>query len=257
MKRAIIVRLSSAVLTVFAATASLLQADETITFDPPLEPGGVTPLDEWLEQGMWFTGPKGFSQYDSGRANVPDNGTAYLHFASGPAQTLTFKFPDLTPESMVVVDLEGTVVDGDLSPSSDTASHLVIYRHRPEINGVVHTHSNYATAFAALGRPIPVYLTAQADEFGGPIPCGGFALIGGEQIGEIVVEAIGESKAVLLKNHGVFTIGTTGEKALKAAVMVEDIARTAWLALQIGQPDVIPEEMIEKLYHRYQYEYGQ
>ena len=194
----------------------------------------------------------GLVAWTSGNVSMRDPETGYVAIkASG------VKFPDLTPESMVVVDLEGTVVDGDLSPSSDTASHLVIYRHRPEINGVVHTHSNYATAFAALGRPIPVYLTAQADEFGGPIPCGGFALIGGEQIGEIVVEAIGESKAVLLKNHGVFTIGTTGEKALKAAVMVEDIARTAWLALQIGQPDVIPEEMIEKLYHRYQYEYGQ
>ena len=194
----------------------------------------------------------GLVAWTSGNVSVRDPETGYVAIkASG------IKFPDLTPESMVIVDLEGNVIEGDLSPSSDTASHLVIYRHRPEIHGVVHTHSNYATAFAALGRPIPVYLTAQADEFGGPIPCGGFALIGGEQIGEIVVESIGSSRAVLLKNHGVFTIGPTGEKALKAAVMVEDIARTAWLALQIGQPDEIPGEMIEKLYHRYQYEYGQ
>jgi L-ribulose-5-phosphate 4-epimerase len=167
------------------------------------------------------------------------------------------KFPDLTPESMVVVDLEGNMLDGELKPSSDTASHLYIYRHRPDVNGVVHTHSNYATAFAAHGKPIPVYLTAQADEFGGPIPCGGFALIGGEQIGKIVVESIGSSWAVLLKNHGVFTIGATGEAALKAAVMVEDIARTAWLALQIGQPEEIPAKGIEKLYRRYQHDYGQ
>jgi L-ribulose-5-phosphate 4-epimerase len=149
------------------------------------------------------------------------------------------------------------MIEGDLKASSDTASHLYIYRHRPDVNGVVHTHSNYATAFAALGKPIPVYLTAQGDEFGGPIPCGGFALIGGEEIGKIVVESIGTSSAVLLKNHGVFTIGPTGESALKAAVMVEDIARTVWLALQIGQPDEIPAEMIEKLYDRYQHEYGQ
>jgi L-ribulose-5-phosphate 4-epimerase len=166
-------------------------------------------------------------------------------------------FPDLTPESMVVVDLEGKLIEGDLKPSSDTASHLYIYRHRPDIHGIVHTHSNYATAFAAVGKPIPVYLTAQADEFGGPIPCGGFALIGGEQIGKIVIDTIGKSPAVLLKNHGVFTIGLTGEAALKAAVMVEDIARTAWLALQIGQPDEIPEEMIAKLHDRYQNVYGQ
>jgi L-ribulose-5-phosphate 4-epimerase len=111
------------------------------------------------------------------------------------------KYVDLRPEHMVVVDLEGDIVEGTLKPSSDTASHLYIYRHRPDVNGVVHTHSRYATAFAALGKPIPVYLTAQADEFGCPIPCGGFALIGGEEIGQVVIEAIGSSPAVLLKTH--------------------------------------------------------
>ena len=148
-------------------------------------------------------------------------------------------------------------IEQGFKPSSDTASHLYIYRHRPDVNGIVHTHSNYATAFAALGKPIPVYLTAQADEFGMEIPCGGFALIGGEQIGQVVIEAIGDSPAVLLKNHGVFTVGPTGEAALKAAVMVEDIARTVWLALQIGQPDEIPKEMIQRLHTRYKTEYGQ
>ena len=113
-----------------------------------------------------------------------------------------------------------------MSPSSDTASHLYIYRHRPDVGGIVHTHSRYATAFAAIGKSIPVYLTAQGDEFGGPIPCGGFALIGGEEIGQVVVESIGSSPAVLLKNHGVFTVGKNAEAALKAAVMVEDVAAT-------------------------------
>jgi L-ribulose-5-phosphate 4-epimerase len=125
------------------------------------------------------------------------------------------------------------------------------------VNGVVHTHSPYATAFAMLGRPIPVYLTAMADEFGGPIPCGGFALIGGEQIGQAVVESISSSPAVLLKNHGVFTIGKTAEAAVKAAVMVEDVARTVWLALQIGQPEEITPEDVAKLHHRYTHVYGQ
>lgn len=138
-----------------------------------------------------------------------------------------------------------------------TDSHLYIYRHRPDVNGVVHTHSPYATAFAAVGKPIPVYLTAQADEFGGPIPCGGFALIGGEAIGRIVVESIGDSMAVLLKQHGVFTIGPTAEAAVKAAVMVEDVARTVWYALQIGQPEEIPEEDVAKLHYRYTHIYGQ
>ena len=166
-------------------------------------------------------------------------------------------YEDLRPEHMVVVDLEGKVVEGKLKFSSDTASHLYIYRHRSDVNGVVHTHSAYATAFAALGEPIPVYLTAMADEFGGPIPCGGFALIGSEDIGRIVVESIGDSQAVLLKNHGVFTIGKTVEAAVKAAVMTEDVARTVWLALQIGQPDEIPPEQVAKLHYRYTHVYGQ
>ncbi|MDQ5853865.1 MAG: L-ribulose-5-phosphate 4-epimerase [Chloroflexota bacterium] len=166
-------------------------------------------------------------------------------------------YDELRPEDHVVVNLEGEIVEGSLKPSSDTASHLYIYRNRPDVNGVVHTHSPYATAFAAVGQPIPVYLTAIADEFGGPIPCAGFALIGGEEIGRQVVEHIGTSAAVLLKNHGVFTIGPTVRDAVKAAVMVEDVARAVWLALQLGQPDEIPAEDVAKLHDRYMNVYGQ
>jgi len=167
------------------------------------------------------------------------------------------RYEDLRPEHMIILDLAGNILEGDLKPSSDTASHLYIYRHRADVNGVVHTHSRYATAFAALGRPIPVYLTAHADEFGCPIPCGGFALIGGEDIGRVVLESIGASRAVLLKNHGVFTVGPDAEAAVKAAVMVEDVAYTVWLALQMGQPDEIPEEDVAKLHYRYTNVYGQ
>jgi len=167
------------------------------------------------------------------------------------------KYPDLKPEQLVVLDLNGQIVEGDLAPSSDTASHLYIYRQRPDVGGIVHTHSPYATAFAAVGKPIPVYLTAIADEFGGPIPVGGFALIGGEEIGRVVVDAIGSSPAVLLKNHGVFTIGKNAEAAVKAAVMVEDVARTVWYALQLGVPDEIPAEDVAKLHDRYMHVYGQ
>ncbi|MFN2186889.1 MAG: L-ribulose-5-phosphate 4-epimerase [Anaerolineae bacterium] len=194
----------------------------------------------------------GLVTWTSGNVSIRDAETGLVAIkASG------VHFRDLTPASVVVVDLEGNLVEGEFKPSSDTASHVYIYRHRADVHGIVHTHSNYATAFAALGRPIPVYLTAQADEFGGPIPCGGFALIGGEEIGRVVVESIGSSAAVLLKNHGVFTVGSSGQAALKAAVMVEDIARTAWLALQLGQPDEISAEMIDKLHDRYRHEYGQ
>jgi L-ribulose-5-phosphate 4-epimerase len=167
------------------------------------------------------------------------------------------RYEDLRPEQLAIVDLDGNPLEGDLKPSSDTASHLYIYRHRPDVNGVVHTHSNYATAFAALGKPIPVYLTAHADEFGGAIPCGGFALIGGEEIGRVVVDSIGNSPAVLLKNHGVFTVGPTAEAAVKAAVMVEDVARTVWIALQLGQPKEIRPQDVTRLHHRYTHEYGQ
>jgi L-ribulose-5-phosphate 4-epimerase len=167
------------------------------------------------------------------------------------------RYEDLTAATMVVVDLEGTIVEGDLKPSSDTASHLYIYRHRPDVHGVVHTHSRYATAFAAVGRSIPVYLTAQADEFGGEIPCAGFAMIGDEEIGAQVVDTIGSSPAVLLRNHGVFTVGPDAEAAVKAAVMVEDIAATVWAALQLGQPEVLPQDVVDRLHRRYTTVYGQ
>jgi L-ribulose-5-phosphate 4-epimerase len=167
------------------------------------------------------------------------------------------RYEHLRPEDHIVVDLDARVVEGKLKPSSDTASHLYIYRHRPDVHGIVHTHSPYATAFAALGRPIPVYLTAIADEFGGAIPCAGFALIGGEEIGQQVIAHIGSSPAVLLKNHGVFAVGGDAVAAVKAAVMVEDAARTVHLALQLGQPDEIPLPDAAKLHRRYVDEYGQ
>jgi L-ribulose-5-phosphate 4-epimerase len=167
------------------------------------------------------------------------------------------RYGELTAESMVVVDPDGKIVEGTLKPSSDTSSHLYIYRHRPDVNGVVHTHSRYATAFAAVGRPIPVYLTAQADEFGGEIPCAGFAFIGDEAIGTLVVEGIGRSSAILLKSHGVFTVGRSARAAVKSAVMVEDIAATVWAALQIGTPDVLPDDAVERLHRRYTRVYGQ
>jgi len=211
---------------------------------------------ETLREEMWrlhLELPKNnLVTWTSGNVSARDPETGYVVIKPSGV-----RYEDLRPEHMVIVDLEGNPIEGDLKPSSDTASHLYIYRHRADVNGVVHTHSCYATAFAAIGRPIPVYLTAIADEFGGPIPCGGFALIGGEDIGRVVVESIGDSPAVLLKNHGVFTVGSTAEAAVKAAAMVEDVARTVWIALQIGQPDEIPPEDVEKLRHRYTHVYGQ
>ena len=166
-------------------------------------------------------------------------------------------YADLTPEHMVVVDMDGKVVEGNFKPSSDIFSHLFIYRHRPDVFGVVHTHSRYATAFAAVGKPIPCILTAMGDEFGGAIPCGGFALVGDEAIGKQVIENIGSSPAVLLKNHGVFTIGKDARAAVKTAVMTEDVAATVWLAMQLGNPQEIAPEDVKKLHDRYMNVYGQ
>eukprot|EP00920_Eleutheroschizon_duboscqi_P043948 GHVT01104774.1.p2 GENE.GHVT01104774.1~~GHVT01104774.1.p2 ORF type:complete len:226 (+),score=51.02 GHVT01104774.1:3-680(+) len=168
-------------------------------------------------------------------------------------------FEDLTPESMVVTDLDANVVEGKFSPSSDTATHAYIYRHLPDVGGIAHTHSPYATAWAANAREIPCILTAMADEFGGPIPCGGFALIGGEEIGAEVVRVLRghRSPAIILQNHGVFTVGPTPKAALKAAVMCEDVARTVFLAFQLGAVQLIAQEHIDRFYDRYTNVYGQ
>ena len=166
-------------------------------------------------------------------------------------------YEKLRPEDMSVVTLTGEVMEGTLKPSVDTATHLYVYRHRADVNGVVHTHSNYATAFAAVGRGIPCSLTAMADEFGGPIPVGPYAAIGGEEIGQAIVEHIGGSKAILMKNHGVFTIGESPEAALKSAVMVEDAARTCFLAMQIGDLSEIPADEVARAHKRYREKYGQ
>ncbi len=168
-------------------------------------------------------------------------------------------YDDLTPDNMIVCDLDGVVVQGDLSPSSDTAAHAYVYRAMPEVGGVVHTHSTYATAWAARGEPIACHLTAQADEFGGEIPVGPFALIGGDDIGKGIVATLSghRSPAVLMRNHGVFTIGKDARAAVKAAVMCEDVARTAHLARALGQPLPMAQADVDALYDRYQNVYGQ
>jgi L-ribulose-5-phosphate 4-epimerase len=168
-------------------------------------------------------------------------------------------YAELTPEAIVVCDLHGGLVDGDLAPSSDAATHGCIYRHRPEAGGIAHTHSAYATAWAARGEAIPCVLTAMADEFGGDIPVGPFALIGDEELGRAVVATLEDSRspAALMRNHGVFTIGAGPRDAIKAAVMCEDVARTAHLARELGPPIPLAREDIDALYDRYQNVYGQ
>jgi L-ribulose-5-phosphate 4-epimerase len=168
-------------------------------------------------------------------------------------------YDDLTPESMVVCDLDGNPVSDGYTPSSDTATHAYIYRHMPEVGGVVHTHSTYATAWAALGEPIPCVITAMADEFGGEIPVGPFALIGSDEIGRGVVATLSghRSPAVLMRSHGVFTIGPAVRDAVKAAIMCEDVARTVHAARLLGHPEPLPQDQVDALHKRYKEHYGQ
>ena len=185
-------------------------------------------------------------------ARVPGTGLMVIK-PSGVA------YADLTPESMVLCDLDGNAVEDGFSPSSDTATHAYVYRHMPAVGGVVHTHSTYATAWAARGEAVPCVITAMADEFGGEIPLGPFALIGSEEIGRGIVSTLTghRSPAVLMRSHGVFTIGKDARSAVKAAVMCEDVARTVHIAQTAGPVEPIDKAAIDRLYDRYQNVYGQ
>jgi L-ribulose-5-phosphate 4-epimerase len=182
------------------------------------------------------------------------------HFVIKPSGV---DYTDLAPENMVLCDRDGRAVPGsvgcDHSPSSDTAAHAYVYRHMADVGGVVHTHSPYATAWAARHEPIPCVITGMADEFGGEIPVGPFSIIGDESIGKVIVETLSNhrSRAILLANHGVFTIGKRARDAVKAAVMCEDSARTVHLARQIGTPVPIDPDHVDALFDRYQNVYGQ
>jgi L-ribulose-5-phosphate 4-epimerase len=196
----------------------------------------------------------GLVQWTSGNVSerLPD-GKSFIIKPSG------VRYEELQPAMMVICDLDGKVIEGDLSPSSDTAAHAYVYRHMKSVNGVVHTHSNYASAWAAIQKPIPCALTAMADEFGGDIPLGPFAMIGNDDIGKGIVETLTDhrSPAVLMKNHGVFSIGKDALSAVKAAVMCEDVAKTVWIAQCMGKVKKIKQADIDSLYSRYQNKYGQ
>ncbi len=184
--------------------------------------------------------------------------------ADGSADLFVIKpsgvaYDELTAQSMVVCTLDGKLLDGTRAPSSDTAAHAYTYEHMPQVGGVVHTHSTYATAWAARGEEIPCVLTMMADEFGGPIPVGPFAIIGDDSIGRGIVSTLSESRspAVLMRNHGPFTIGKDAKAAVKAAVMCEEVARTVHISRQLGDPAAIDQQHIDSLYERYQNVYGQ
>jgi L-ribulose-5-phosphate 4-epimerase len=168
-----------------------------------------------------------------------------------------YDFDKLQPGHLLVIDLEGNVVEGDLRPSVDTATHLYVYNKRPDVHGVIHTHSPFATSFAVLGKTIPMSLTTLAMEFGTHIPVSDFALIGGEDIGKEIVNKIGTCPAILMKNHGIFTVGSNVEAALKAAVMLEEAAQTMHYAMLRGDVSELPGDVIEESFQFYQDKYGQ
>lgn len=167
-------------------------------------------------------------------------------------------YDTLTPQDLVEIDLQtGEAVGSRLRPSVDLPHHLFLYRNMPEVGAIIHTHSNFATAFAAVSKAIPLCLTAIADEFGAEIPCCPYVDNEGDHIGQAILKHHTRAPAILLGKHGVFTWGATPRDALKAAVMTEDVAKTVFLAMQLGQPAVIPPEEAEKWYDRYHRRYGQ
>ena len=195
---------------------------------------------------------QGLVTWTSGNVSGRDPDTGYVVIKPSGV-----RYEDLAPSKMVVVALDGTVIEGPLKPSVDTTTHLYVYRHRPDVGGVVHTHSAYATSFAMLGQSIPVYLTAMGDEFGTEIPLGNYCPIGGDHIGREIVRAIGCSPSILMKSHGVFAIGRNPEAAVKAAVMTEDVAKTVHLAMQRGTPQPLPPDEVVRLRQAYLQNYGQ
>jgi L-ribulose-5-phosphate 4-epimerase len=167
-----------------------------------------------------------------------------------------YSYDEMMPEHMVVVDMSGRVIEGDQKPSVDTDTHLYVYQHRPDVFGVAHTHSPYATSFAVLGQPIPTCMTACA-MLGGDVPLGGYAAVGNDAIGQEIIAKIGHSLAIIMQNHGVFTIGSSPQQATKMAVEVEEIAKTTHLAMQLGQPIQLTAEQIAEIAYMYQNQYGQ
>lgn len=206
-----------------------------------------------VAKANWLLPETGLVTMHSGNASGydPDSGMLVIK-PSG------MDYDQITAESLVQVDVKtGVIINSNLRPSVDLPHHLFLYRNIPGVRGIIHTHSNYATAFAAVGRPVPLVLTAIADEFGAEIPCAPYVDNEGEHIGEAILKFRNRAPAILMGNHGVFAWGNSPRSALKAAVMTEDVAKTVWLSMQIGQPMVIPAEEAEKWYDRYHNRYGQ
>jgi L-ribulose-5-phosphate 4-epimerase len=211
---------------------------------------------ENLRQSVWEAN----IELPKNRLVTATSGNASAHDADSGLVVIKpsgYSFDKLKPEHLVVTDLEGKVIEGDMSPSVDTATHLYVYRHRPDVNGIIHTHSPYATSFAVLGKTLPLCLTTLACEFGTHIPVSAFAEIGEEEIGKEIVDKIGTCSAILMRNHGVFTIGASVQSALKAAIMLEEASQTIHYAMLRGTVEELPDDVIEDTFRFYHEKYGQ
>lgn len=211
---------------------------------------------ELLRQQVWEANialPRNhLTMWTSGNASGRDEATGLVVIKPSGVE-----YDRLTPNDLVVVNLDGAIIEGRLRPSVDTASHLYIYRHRPDVGGVVHTHSPFATSFAIRGEPLPMYTTTSAAVFGTEIPVTALATIGDEEIGREVVEGIGTATAILVRRHGVFTIGPSAMAALKSAVILEETAQVVHYARLRGPIDPLPAETVERGYRVYHETYGQ
>jgi L-ribulose-5-phosphate 4-epimerase len=206
-----------------------------------------------VAKANWALPAAGLVTMHSGNASGYDPGADVLFIKPSGMD-----YDAITPDNLAAVRVsDGEVLSSDIRPSVDLPHHLFLYRQMDGIRGIVHTHSNYATAFAAVGRPIPLVLTAIADEFGAEIPCAPYVDNEAEHIGEAILRHRNRAPAILLGNHGVFTWGDSPRSALKAAVMTEDVAKTVWLAMQIGDPKAMAPDEAEKWYDRYHNRYGQ
>lgn len=167
-------------------------------------------------------------------------------------------FQHLTKESLVVVDLDGTVVEGDLKPSVDLGVHLYVYRRRDDVMGMCHTHSPYATSFAARGESIPATLTPLTHLIGGGVPCSRYATPGADDTGAAVMEVAGDTgMATLVDRHGVFTMGRSASESVKVALHVEEAAMTIRMAMLSGPVTEMDPEEIERCAAWYRGNYGQ
>lgn len=163
----------------------------------------------------------------------------------------------LKPEDIVIIDMEGNMVDGKWKPSVDAPDHLYLYKNKEDVNSVIHTHSTYASCFAILNEEIKCASTTLANEVGGNVPVAKFVPPASGKIGPVVMEVIGDKRACLLANHGVIAVGPSVEHALTAAVMLEDSAKAYYLAKSIGNPVLLPDEEVQRARNVFLYTYGQ